>query len=45
MAGEFMIPIYVNLILNGIRTIESVPENLREAVRLELEKRKANQAE
>lgn len=45
MAGEYMIPIYVSLVINGVRTIESVPENLRDAVRLEIEKRKSEQAD
>lgn len=34
-----MVNVYVNLIINGRRTIESVPESLREQVREELVKR------
>lgn len=44
MAGEYMIPIYASLVINGVRKIESVPENLRDAVQLEIEKRKNEQA-
>lgn len=33
-----MVKLYVRLILAGIRTLEEVPENLREKVKDELEK-------
>lgn len=34
-----MVKIYVNLIINGRRTIDDVPENLKEAVIAELKRR------
>lgn len=36
-----MVKIYVNLILNGLKTIDDVPAKLRLAVEMELQKRNA----
>lgn len=36
----FMIPIYKNLVKNNVRTLDSVPESIREQVKNELEKEK-----
>ena len=35
-----MVGIYVTLVLGGARTIEDVPEHLKEAVQMEIDKRK-----
>lgn len=38
-----MIDIYVKLIQRGLKTIDEVPEIIREQVKIELEKLKANE--